>query len=439
MSVGARSPGFETALDVRSRPAAVQGIPLFVAFGGFVVWWALGLGPFIWPIVAVGMALAMLDRGEIRAPAGFGLWLLFLMWVLGSYTQLDPESSGLMFAYRFSLYAAAGIVFLYVYNLPRDAATDRRLVLAMVVFWMTVTAGGFLGVVAPTFGFTSLLERILPKRIAANVYFYDLIHPAAAQIQNIFGYESARPKAPFEYTNVWGAVFALSTPFLVAGWAVVHTSLWRWAMRVFALAAVVPVVLSLNRGLWVSLGLGLVYAGVRMAAAGQTRAVFGLTAVFVLVATIALVTPLRGVIEARLTTEKSIHGRETIYSEAAHGVVSSPLFGYGAPRTSETDPNLPQVGTHGQLWLVLYSHGIPALALFVGWMLVLLWRTRRPTTPIALWCHVVIVISIIQLPFYLGLPAQLQVVMVAAAIALRQIESPPHLETRSRPAMGAMR
>jgi hypothetical protein len=79
------------------------------------------------------------------------------------------------------------------------------------------------------------------------------------------------------------------------------------------------------------------------------------------------------------------------------------------------------VGTHGQLWLVLVSHGIPGMLAFVGWYLLLLVNTRRGQGDVPFWCHVVILLSFLQLPFYEQLPSQLQIVMVAGALALREM------------------
>ena len=74
-----------------------------------------------------------------------------------------------------------------------------------------------------------------------------------------------------------GAVFALTTPFLILGWSLVRTSLWRWSTRLLLIASIVPVIVSLNRGLWLSLGFGMVYAGVRMAIKGRIRPLAGLS------------------------------------------------------------------------------------------------------------------------------------------------------------------
>ena len=42
------------------------------------LWWALGLAAFIWIIAAVPMAWILLHRTPVRAPRGFGVFLLFL-------------------------------------------------------------------------------------------------------------------------------------------------------------------------------------------------------------------------------------------------------------------------------------------------------------------------------------------------------------------------
>ncbi len=420
MDVGyARSPS-EMALQV-PRVRRTYGLPFLAAFIGFPVWWALGISAFIWPIVAVPMALSLLLRGSLRVPRGFGTWLLFLFWMAGSTAMLTDVGRVIPFGYRAATYFAATILFLYLFNAPRALLTDRRIAITMAVFWMVVTAGGFLGSVAPRFEFRSPMEAILPGRLANNDFVHQLVHPAAAQISTFLGFESPRPKAPFEYTNDWGATFALTAPFVVLAWGMVRTSLWRWATRLFLIASVVPVVMSLNRGLWLSLGLGFLYAGFRMAARGRTRPLLGLLVGLSLALMLVFLTPLWGIVEARFANPHSNQGRETLYIEASKAVLHSPLLGFGSPNQSEINPNLPSVGTQGQFWLVLYSHGIPGLVFYVGWYLVCLWQTRRATSAVGFWCHIVVFVSLIQLPFYGQLATQIQVTMVAAALAMREL------------------
>ena len=53
------------------------------------LWWALGTASFIWIVAAAPMAVRLLRRWPIRAPRGFGLWLLFVTWMLASVTQVE--------------------------------------------------------------------------------------------------------------------------------------------------------------------------------------------------------------------------------------------------------------------------------------------------------------------------------------------------------------
>lgn len=403
------------------RRSRWYGWPLTLMFVAFPVWWILGISAFIWPVLAVPMGLSLLRRRKVRVPRGFGVWLMFLLWMLGSATQLNDPLRGISFGFRAADYAAATIIFLYVFNAPSDLLTDRRVVLSVAVFWMITAAGGFLGALAPHFEFRSLMEGILPHRLASNDFVHQLIHPASAQISTFLGYENPRPKAPFEYTNDWGAVFALTTPFLILGWSLARTTFWRWSTRLFLVAAVVPVIVSLNRGLWLSLGLGMIYAGFRMAAKGRVRPLAGLLTGTVLVAALLVFTPLRGTIVARFEHQHSNTSRETVYLEAAKGVLASPLLGFGSPRPSQVNDNQPSIGTQGQFWLVLYSQGIIGLLFYLGWYVVCFWQTRRGRSRLSFWCNVVLFISIVQLPYYGQLPAQIQVTMVAAALGLREI------------------
>src|SRR6266511_229417 len=50
---------------------------------------------------------ALVLRGRIRFPAGFGLWFGFLVWMLGSGIELDSSARVLGWAYRASLYLSA--------------------------------------------------------------------------------------------------------------------------------------------------------------------------------------------------------------------------------------------------------------------------------------------------------------------------------------------
>jgi polysaccharide biosynthesis protein PslJ len=410
---------------VRSRTARLPyAWPLYALFVGFPVWWFLGLGSFVWPIMAAPMGFSLLARERVRVPRGFGLYLLFFMWMLASALQINGPDRMIGFAFRAMLYGSAGITCLYVYNAPKRLLPASTIVRIMAFFWVVVVAGGLLGILAPTWEFSTLMEKLIPGRLLANEFVATLVHPTTAQIQTFLGYGVPRPRAPFVYTNDWGGNYALLVPFLVAGWSQMRSLFRRNMIRVLAVVSLLPVVFSLNRMLWLCLVVTAVYASMRFAMRGRKGGVQGVlafAAVFLMVFTFG---PTRQLIDDRIATPHSNQGRSILYKEAADSVEKSPLLGYGGPRPSQANPNLPSVGTQGQFWLVLFSHGIPGAALFVAFFVCACWRTRRARSSLALWCHVVVVLALVQMPFYGLLPSQLNIIMIAIAIASREAADP---------------
>jgi hypothetical protein len=185
-------------------------------------------------------------------------------------------------------------------------------------------------------------------------------------------------------------------------------------------------VASLNRGMFLSLGVGIAYVTVRLAMRGRFGALALVLAVVAGGAIIVVLTPL-----GHLVTDSfsSTHGhsnatRLSLYQQATAGVGQSPLFGYGSPKPVTTgvgqQPGTPAIGTQGQLWLVLYSSGYPAAVFFIGFYLAVLWQTRRARGTVGLWLHTAPLVALSQIAFYGWLSAEVQVVMVAAALAYRR-------------------
>jgi hypothetical protein len=399
------------------------GWPLFLVFGAFPVWWALGLGSFIWVIAAVPMLAWLVSRPSVLIPRGFGVWVTFLGWMLISSTQLDQGSRLIPFTYRAAIYFSSTVFFVYVYNLPRTAVPVRKVLLVMAAFWVIVVAGGFLGLLFPTGSFSTPVEQFVPTSLVGNAFIRDLVHPRFAQVQNFVGYDVARPAAPFTYTNAWAGNLALLTPFAIASLGVIRSYLVRNLVRLLLVAALVPIVVSMNRGLWISLGAGLLYAAIRVAFRGHVRALAAIVVFLALVAVLVAFTPMKGLVQDRLANQHSNQSREELADQAIDAWVESPLFGYGGPRPSQTNPNQPPIGTHGALQLVLFSHGLPGLLFFVVWFLWAFWRTRRAPPGPAFWASVVIVIGLVQSPYYNYLPSQIHIIMVAAALAWREVDA----------------
>jgi polysaccharide biosynthesis protein PslJ len=414
---------------VRQQAARLPyGWPLYALFVGFPAWWALGLAPFIWLIIAVPMAFSLIARSRVRIPKGFGLYVLFFMWMLATFVQLNGPDRAIGFLFRAGLYTSGAVIGLWVYNAPKRLLPTQTVVRIMAFFWIVVVAGGLFGMISPTFQFTSLVEHFLPKRLLANDFVYSLVHPAAAQVQTFLGYPVPRPTAPFTFTNDWGANFALLVPFAMAAWAQTKNAFRKHLLRAIAVVSLFPVIFSLNRVLWFCLVVCMVYGAVRFALRGRVGAVQGVVALGIVVVVMFTVGPMGKLINDRVNTPHSNQGREILYSEAADSVGRSPLLGYGAPRPSQINPNLPSVGTQGQFWLVLFSHGIPGALFFVSFLVYGVWQTRRAPTPTTMWCHIVVLLGVVMMPFYGLFEAQIHVIFVALALALRETVEPDPIE-----------
>jgi O-antigen ligase len=136
------------------------------------------------------------------------------------------------------------------------------------------------------------------------------------------------------------------------------------------------------------------------------------------------VTPLGEIVMTRLQNGYGDAHRAELYSESLTLVRSSPVLGYGAPVLIEGNLS---AGTHGQLWTILVSQGVPGLLAFTGWLLWALWRSSRRLPPghpgdpvVRFWCEVTIFVALIQMPYYDLLPWGLSIAMVAAAVAWRE-------------------
>ena len=116
-----------------------------------------------------------------------------------------------------------------------------------------------------------------------------------------------------------------------------------------------------------------------------------------------------------------------MYLQAIQSVPSSPVFGHGTPLQG-TNPAAPPVGTQGQVWIYLVSHGPVALAAALTWLVMVIVQTRRRRDAVGLAAHTAVLVGTLELFYYGAIPYGLPLLMVAAALALR----PPS----DRPAVG---
>jgi hypothetical protein len=433
--------------------------PLTWLLAGYPVWWGLGLGVLIFPVMAVPMGVQLIGRrsargvprfgrGPMRVPGEVGVWVLFLVMVVLGVAALGVDPVGTVHnsvagrvpgvAFRLVEYGSLTVLLVYAAGVREKALPQRRLVGLLAWLFVVTVAGGLLGTVAGRFEFSSPVELLLPGHLRHNSFVQSLVHPSAAQLMEVLGYASPRPAAPWGYTNTWGNNFALLVGwFVVACLAVRPRGRYGRLLRLGALAclvvALVPAVYSLNRGLWIDLGLAAVYVAVRLALRGRPWAVGALAGTIAVIVVLLLVTPLGGLVGSRLDHGKSNNVRAYVTAKALDGVWESPVIGLGTTRNTQgSDQSIAvggtadcqRCGTHtiggnGQLWQVLYLHGVLGASLYCGFFLLVLWRHRHDASPVGLAGGTAIVVSLASMLYYNSLVTPLAFTFLSCALLWR--------------------
>lgn len=395
--------------------------PLCVVFVAQPLWWVLGAGYFSWPLLTFACIGPLLLRRRVTVPPGFTVWLLFLVWMALSAVPLGGSEVTPGFFWRASVYVSATLTFLFVFNTPRRALSDGAVIAVLTVFWLEVIVAGFLGVAFPGFSFHTVLETMVPASWSPSGHLDKMLHPGLSEVMTFLGYPVGRPKALFAYSNHWGAAVAVLTPFAIAAFACLKWRLARGALAAALLLSLVPIIVSLNRGVWLALGVGLTYGALRvgrLARRARSPTIAFLAVAILLVAA----TPLGSLVAARVSSPShSTTTRLAVYRKTAAAVGDSPILGHGSPRTRAGDRGRRTPGTQGQLSLVVYSHGIPGLLLFVGWFGYSLVRCRHRRSSAPLAAHVALLVGIVEMPFYILLPTTLHALMLGSALAWRDV------------------
>ena len=417
---GVPGPDVSTA---SSRPRLPVTWPLIVLFAAFPVWWALGVSAFIWIFVAIPVLVSLVWRRQGKIPAAFILWMAFVSWVLLSGLQLTSGTKIITFSYRIIIYAAAGVLFVYIYNLPRSRSLDTKILRILTVFWMIVVVGGYLGILVGSHTFTAPFDYLLPHGLRSQPFVKELVQPVFVDTQaSLRTLHFPRPAAPFTYSNYWGGNIAVLTTVAFAAAVAAGRGTRRKVIVGLLIASIVPMVISLNRGMFISLGIGVVYVALRLALRGRFASLGWLLGIGALIAVILVVTPLGHALAASFTSRNHGHSDTTRLSAsqmALAGARQSPIFGYGEPTQTTGQGQQPPIGTQGQLWTVLYSNGFPAAIFFVGFLVAVLWQTRRARGMAGLWLHTAPLVALPQIFVYGWLPVELQVVMAVSALAYR--------------------
>jgi hypothetical protein len=419
------------SLDVpRPAVAALPTWPLVAMFGLTPLWWLLGLMYLGWPLFGALLAALLVTRGRVGLPAGTGCWLVFVGLVVVSVTRIDRATAYVSFALRLSYVLTAFVVCLYVYTLAREQAAWHRLMRPVCLFWLALVALGWLGVVAPTFTAASPIELLLPHGIASQKFVHDLTHLQATEFNPLGRNPIYRPSAPYPYTNNWGTAYSMLVPCVLAYVASVRRGALRVILVVSLPLSVVPAFLTLNRGMFIGLGAGLAYLGARALARGQVRLVLPVAALVLLAWLVSLVIPVGQLIANRTSSTDSTTDRLDLYAQTWAEVVRSPLLGYGVPNTVDTTHAAEPLGTQGQLWQLLYSHGIPAFVCFLLLLVVVARRLAGAVSAAGQWLSTVPVIAIVIMPFYAYIDPNMSVLFYAVGLGLAAVDGPVNREPR---------
>ena len=429
-------------------PRALPAWPLAGLLAFYPLWWALGLGVLIFPMLAGPMVVLLLRRRvagrPLRMPPGFAWWALFLVAVVVSIAALGADPAGTVaepasarlvaVLYKLLMYVALTVLLVYAGNLTEAELPRHRLVRLLGWLFAVTVAGGLLGIVAGRFQFTSPVEYLLPGSIRSKGFVQSLVHPYAAQIMDLVGGDKPRPAAPWGYTNTWGNNFCL-----LVGWLVVaaFTGRQKRSTKLFALlclaVSVAPAVTSLNRGLWIGLGVLIGYVALRYVLMGKVwiLAAVGVATAGLVIALAA--SPLGDTVNARLDNGKSNGVRSFLVDRAIEGFADSPIIGYGGTRNTIGGRNSIAVGEsarcercgnftvggNGQLWQLLYSHGAAGTLGYLGFFGYGLWRFRRDRTPIGIAASAAIVTSFSAMLWYNSLVTPLAFMFLAYALLWR--------------------
>jgi hypothetical protein len=418
--------------------------PVTAMLVGYPLWWALGIADFMWVLLAVPMIARLLawrrSGRPIRVPPGFGIWLLFLIVAAAGIAVITLNAPGtiaspishrvLSYCDRLANYVGVTVLLLFAGNLTERELTRRAFAWMLGLVAVVTVVGGLAGMIAPHIQFSSPFLLMLPKSVQINPFIQASMHPGLSQVQNVLGTSGGRPKAPFDYTNLWGDCLSILLPFLIVGWWTGGTRRQRLIAGSAIVLAVPPLLYSLNRGAWIGVGLSVVYIAVRFASRGKLAMVAVLGVIAALATILILATPLKSVVTSRLEHGKSNNLRANLSGLAITDGLASPLIGYGDTRQEQGSPTSiaigpsPKcvicgqlaVGSTGQLWLLLVCQGVLGAALYLGFFGRAIWRYRHDSSPYGVAGVLVLLLSFVYMFTYDAVGAPLGFTMLAYAV-----------------------
>ncbi|MEV0715082.1 hypothetical protein AB0H87_10510, partial [Asanoa sp. NPDC050611] len=145
------------------------------------------------------------------------------------------------------------------------------------------------------------------------------------------------------------------------------------------------------------------------------------------------VTPLGDVVSARLDNGKSNGVRSYLVERAVAGTIESPLIGFGSTRTTIGGRNSITVGEshdcercgnftiggNGQLWQLIFAHGLIGTIGYLGFFGYGIWRFRRDRSAVGIAGSCALVGSFAAMFWYNTLVTPLAFMFLAYALLWR--------------------
>jgi len=456
-------------LPVRRSPGSTVGLtsryvtrffrdpiwPLAFIFAGYPVWWALGLIQPAILIACAAMSFLMLRSRPTLVPPGFKLWMLFLVWaalgVLVVQVNAPQAVAGakptryLTWGVRCLWYFEATTVLLYVASIKKRISSGR-IIRAFGAMFVSIVIGGLIGVVQPTLEFKSLVEYALPHGLAQDPFVSSMIHPVFAQRLEYLNDVQYRPSAPYPYANDWGINYACFLPLFVIGWCY-KAARRRYVLGIVVLAvSVVPVVYSMNRGLWAAIIVMVMFAVFKKIRSGNFRLAMIFAICAVVVGLVIALSPLGAALLGRFSGHNSNDGRTALSVTAVESVASgSPIIGFGTTRDYQGSfysiaggSAPPDIGTQGFLWSFIFGHGLVGAVLGMAFFAQALWRYRQRVDAMAIGCVCSLIAFLLTSPIYDWSPTVSFAAMGAVAL-LAATARVSWRFTRSESAVGDLR
>ena len=358
------------------------------------------------------MAVQLYRRRPVLVPPGFGLWLLFLLWVLASTVDARrrtrrarcPDtvvrSRRLRGVQPRRLRRPRRSILLYVGNLTEEEFPRRRLVRQLGFLFVVVVVGrAARHLRADGSGSPRPSRCCCPTQIAQNGFVQSLVHPASAQVQEVLGFASAPAGGTVRLHEHLG-----QRPH--AAPRLVRAQLDQGRARAGAASSGVapprprghPGRATRSTAAVGGPGPGRRLLAVRLAARDGSALIGALVSVPWSRAVLVLASPARRrSSKQRLDNPQSNAIRSFTLDrtlEVARGVPGARLRLRRARRwaaatrsPSGADDDCPRcgnptLGSNGQLWLLLIAQGIVGAVLYVGFFLRSMWAYRRDRNPI---------------------------------------------------------